>query len=391
MEDGSGKKTLTQTMGLDAGDQQAMKAFVRFTDADSRTLKNLSSLIEKQADRIVDKFYKNIEHYPELMQVIERAGSNIDRLKAAQKSYLLEMFGGDYGDAYFERRLRIGEVHNRIGLTPRWYLGSYAVYVEEITILIQRRFRFNNAARERALLAVNKIIQIDSQLAINTYIHGVTQDLKGVSMSRDEIEARVREYGAHVQMVAEGHLTQRLEAAGDDELAVLGVNLNGMTESLAGMASGVADASSTMFTTLEELKAAVGTQATGASQQATAVNETATTMAEIKATSAQTLSKAQQFGDVAERTRREGEQGAEAVEEAIRGIESIREASLASQQIVAAVRQEVAGIDQVNTAMNEINKVTAQFLTGAQQSLEATESLSGVAGQLQKSVASYTM
>jgi methyl-accepting chemotaxis protein len=71
--------------------------------------------------------------------------------------------------------------------------------------------------------------------------------------------------------------------------------------------------------------------------------------------------------------------------------EAIREASLASQQIVAAMRQEVAGIDQVNTVMNEINKVTAQFLTGAQQSLEATESLSGVAGQLQKSAASYTM
>ena len=41
-------------------------------------------------------------------------------------SYLLDLFRGDYGEAYFERRLRIGEVHEQIGdagLEPRLDVG----------------------------------------------------------------------------------------------------------------------------------------------------------------------------------------------------------------------------------------------------------------------------
>jgi hypothetical protein len=127
-------------------------------------------IITANADAIVDQFYANIERYPELMDVIKDAGSNIERLKETQKRYLLELFEGDYGNSYFERRLRIGVVHNQIGLTPRWHLSSYSVYSQAITPLIMREYRDNTAKLNRAVLALNKIISIDSELAINTYV-----------------------------------------------------------------------------------------------------------------------------------------------------------------------------------------------------------------------------
>jgi len=67
----------------------------------------------------------------------------------------------------------------------------------------------------------------------------------------------------------------------------------------------------------------------------------------------------------------------------------IHESVLASRQIVAAVRQEAAGIDQVNTAMGEINKVTQQFVESAQQTTGAAENINRLAGQMQESVSAY--
>ncbi|QFY44144.1 hypothetical protein F6R98_17135 [Candidatus Methylospira mobilis] len=503
------KQSLAQLMAIDAKQQADLKAFVGFGEDDARALKELLPLIAAHADDLVNRFYGNIQKYPEMMSIVDLAGSNIERLKVVQKRYLLEWFEGDYGDGYFERRLSIGAMHNKIGLTPRWYLGSYSFYLQTITPLIMRRYWLNAAARARALHALYKIVFIDSELAIETYIRKSSDDKFA------EYQRRVAGYSAFIEEVAHGDLRQRVkvdEGGGSDELSLIGVNLNAMVESLAGMSKQSGEASNALMSTLVEMQSAINAQSAGAAQQAAAVNETTATLEQIKATSAQTLSKTQQLGETAERARREGDQGLQAVQQAITGMEAIRarveniaqtilalseqtqqigeitgvvsslaqqskmlalnasieaakagdagkgfavvaaevkelaeqsqqstaqvqkilqdirhatdravmateegskgvdagvvlvqksgevmkqlgevirEAALASQQIVAAVRQEAVGIDQVATAMSEINKVTAQFVAGTQQTKAASMKLDEMAGKLKISVGTY--
>ncbi len=69
--------------------------------------------------------------------------------------------------------------------------------------------------------------------------------------------------------------------------------------------------------------------------------------------------------------------------------EVIDETVRASKQIVAAVQQEVVGIDQVSTSMNEINKVTSQFVSSTQQTKEAATNMNKVAERLQECVSVY--
>lgn len=69
--------------------------------------------------------------------------------------------------------------------------------------------------------------------------------------------------------------------------------------------------------------------------------------------------------------------------------EVIDETVRASKQIVAAVQQEVVGIDQVSTSMNEINKVTSQFVSSTQQTKEAAANMDRVAERLQECVSVY--
>lgn len=69
----------------------------------------------------------------------------------------------------------------------------------------------------------------------------------------------------------------------------------------------------------------------------------------------------------------------------------VQDSAMASQQIVAAVRQEVAGIKQVTTSMNEINRVTAQFVAGTEEVKVASTRLGDVAGKLRDSVSVYKL
>jgi len=69
--------------------------------------------------------------------------------------------------------------------------------------------------------------------------------------------------------------------------------------------------------------------------------------------------------------------------------EVIQEATIASQQIEAAVHQEGIGIEQIAAGMHEINQVTATFVEGVKQSTEAINGLVGTAQSLKNNIDLY--
>ncbi|MFN7098562.1 MAG: methyl-accepting chemotaxis protein, partial [Gammaproteobacteria bacterium] len=69
--------------------------------------------------------------------------------------------------------------------------------------------------------------------------------------------------------------------------------------------------------------------------------------------------------------------------------EVIYETAIATQQIEAAVRQESVGIEQITIGMNEINQVTSSFVASTKQTMEAIESLSGIAKSIKEYIDIY--
>jgi methyl-accepting chemotaxis protein len=506
------QESLLKIMQISEEERLSRLSYVNLTEADCKLLQQFKPVIEKQADVIVDKFYENISRYPELTHLIQQAGSTIERLKITQKRYLLEIFDGKFDAAYFENQLKIGLIHKKIGLTPRWYLGGYSVYVQLINPLIMRKYWYNSAKALALQAAFNKVISIDAQLAIDTYTSALLEDVKHVSLSKDEIESKIADYKAFIAMVSKGDLSQHLEISGDDDLASLGEQINKMVSGLSQITRQITSIGQTIAETISRLNSTIASQSSGANQQASAVNETTTTLEEIKATSQQTQTKAQALGQVAESIRKEGEHGIIAVQQVIQSMGEIRErvnsisqtilmlsektqqignittvianltqqskmlalnasieaakagdagkgfavvatevrdlaeqsqqsteqvhkilrdiqlatdravmateqgtkgvdhgeelvkntgaimeklnkvineSVIASQQIVAAVRQEGAGISQVAIAMTEINKVTAQFVGAAEQSKMISSDLAQICEQLQQSINVY--
>jgi diguanylate cyclase (GGDEF)-like protein len=96
------------------------------------------------------------------------------------KQYLLQL-GRDFHDpAYFEERLRIGAIHERIGLDFKWYMGAY----HRLFDLISRRLQklpSSDASRQRELLnSLMKIFTLDSTLAIETYHQSTIERLETI-------------------------------------------------------------------------------------------------------------------------------------------------------------------------------------------------------------------
>ena len=369
--------SLVDRMGITAADLRARKEFIDFNDQDVRILRELQPLVREHSDAIADGFYHNIQRYDELLSIIKDAGSSIERLKSAQKTYLIELFSGDYGEAYVEQRLRIGVIHNKIGLTPRWYLGSYSVYMQLLMPLLYKKFRFSPNKLIKAIEAINKILTFDAQLAIDTYINALVEDYKSVTMSKDDIESRVASYRQFIEQVATGDLSRRLDVQGQDDLGQLGHQLNAMTESLGVMARQAGDASDLMSTRLDQMLGAVSDQSVGAAEQASAVSEATSSIEQIRAISIQTREKATALGQAAERTRNEGERGMETADQTVDGMEAIREKVEGIAENILALSQQTQQIGEITGTVNNLAQQLKMLALNA--SIEAAKA--GEAGK----------
>ncbi|MCB9760424.1 MAG: hypothetical protein H6739_11350 [Alphaproteobacteria bacterium] len=99
---------------------EQMKSFLGFGDADVDNLRALGPVFAKHGTGITDRFYETLSKEPDTASFIE---GRVDALKATHGAWMSELFAGDYGESYFDRRRRIGEAHVRIGLPPQFVEG----------------------------------------------------------------------------------------------------------------------------------------------------------------------------------------------------------------------------------------------------------------------------
>jgi signal transduction histidine kinase len=144
------------------------KRFGRFFDDDARLLTELHDVIDRHAPAIVDAFYDHLLQFPELRPLLSAPGV-VSRLKSAQRDYLLSLVSGRYDEAYAESRVRIGRLHERIGLEPQWYLGTYCLYLDLLLPHVREKFAGDVAHATKAAAALMKRIILDMQLILDAY------------------------------------------------------------------------------------------------------------------------------------------------------------------------------------------------------------------------------
>ena len=155
------------SLKLDEKELQSRRAFFEITDDDLARLASLREYARTHDQRIVEGLYQLILGHPESRQYFSDE-SIVAHVKKMQRQYFLGLFDGRCDTAYVEDRLRVGATHERIGLSPKWYLGAYGRYLR---LILDQLFADlpTDQARD-AFRSLSKLVAFDMALAMDSYI-----------------------------------------------------------------------------------------------------------------------------------------------------------------------------------------------------------------------------
>lgn len=134
---------------------------------DIRMIHTFQPYVEKGIDDIVSVFYEQVLSVPSLRAIIEER-TQIERLKKTVGSYIIEMFSGEFTETAIERKRRLAQMHFRIGLEPKWYMGTFHQIQTIIISLVNKEIR-DHAQKETISLTISKLINLEMQLVLEEY------------------------------------------------------------------------------------------------------------------------------------------------------------------------------------------------------------------------------
>lgn len=119
------------------------------------------------APEMADHFYDYLGRDPEMNAILNGSEGRIHRLRDTFVQWFEEMFTGmdGWGNAYADRRWRIGLVHVRIGIGPQHVVPAMATVVRETEKKLQADNK-NRALHE----SLSKICMIDLAFIEQAYI-----------------------------------------------------------------------------------------------------------------------------------------------------------------------------------------------------------------------------
>ncbi|GDX79481.1 hypothetical protein LBMAG42_12920 [Deltaproteobacteria bacterium] len=156
-----------RTLKLDSDELASRRRFFGIEEADLDRLRALRPLAERHMASIIEGFYFLLLEHPRTREFLNDP-ELVERLKGAQKRYFLGLFDGRCDLAYVEDRLRVGFIHERVGLPLKWYLGAYNRYLELTGKAL--REELGPEATTAAQLSLQKLVFFDTALAVDTYV-----------------------------------------------------------------------------------------------------------------------------------------------------------------------------------------------------------------------------
>ncbi|KIC19932.1 protoglobin domain-containing protein [Leisingera sp. ANG-Vp] len=136
---------------------------------DKERIRELAPVSDQVGDEIINDFYTHILNFEEAAkQFADEA--QIARVKKGQKRYFKELVSAELDEAYAEDRRRIGDIHERAGITPTLYIGAYAFYLQRLGHVVLESLEDDPAKAFHLVLSLMKIAHFDMALALETYV-----------------------------------------------------------------------------------------------------------------------------------------------------------------------------------------------------------------------------
>jgi methyl-accepting chemotaxis protein len=172
--------------------------------------------------------------------------------------------------------------------------------------------------------------------------------------NRQALEETIGQQLAFVRKVAQGNLNQQLQISEDGSLGALAQELNGMVNSLRTITEQVKTASSDIAGASSDILSTTTQQASSATQQSSAITEATTSVDQVKSIAQQTAQQANILAQESQATLQVSRKGTQKVQDAIDGMEQIRERVQSIAQTILALSEQTQAIGTIITTVGEI-------------------------------------
>ncbi|MAP17634.1 MAG: globin-coupled sensor protein, partial [Aurantimonas sp.] len=260
-------------------------------DAESRgLLAELRTTIAGSIGSALDHFYKKASTNAHTRRFFadER---HIESAKQRQMRHWDNIAKGTFDETYVQGVSEVGKVHARLGLEPRWYIGGYALILEQlIGQIVERRWpsRFGRRGSEqlsREIAVVAKAALMDMDYAISVYLETLEAERKAVADAKAEADqeqkAALKAFAAAFKQLQDGDLRARVDHGLPGDFAGMAADYNNAVAQLETAVGDVASSITSIRTGLGEINTASNDLAHRTEQQAASLEETVAALGEV--------------------------------------------------------------------------------------------------------------
>ncbi len=264
--------------------------FINLNTKAQARLRGMKSIIWQALPGALNALYAKIATEPRISRFFATPAM-MEHAQARQSQHWSTILEGAYGPEYLDGVTKVGEVHARIGLEPRWYIGGYALMLESLTAaVVAARWprpvfwrRQNNAGELGEEIGVLlKAVFLDMDLAISVYLQAAEAARQTAENLAATTSAKVMKTVTEaMSALAAGDLTHRIGDTLPVEYARLREDFNNALERLAGTLSGIQVATGVINDGIDEISQATDDLARRTEQQAANLLETTTALTEL--------------------------------------------------------------------------------------------------------------
>ncbi len=311
----------------------ALNERLRFYELDNgeiSSFRRIGKALRRSVDAALERFYRNVGSIPDLANFFS-SQSHMEQARNTQRNHWIDVFDGGLTDEYHERAVGIGKVHARIGLEPKWYVGGYALILEDVIrgmvahglwgLLPWRR----KLSRDLALLT--KVSLLDMDLALSTYFVNAEEKVRSIVLGQ---------MGTALRQVAQGDMTARITGL-PPEYAQAEKDFNAAISALQDTLTKVSSSVQVITSGSGEIRAGSDDLSRRTEEQAASLEQTAAAMRQVTMMVQEAAQSAKDVNGAIGQAHREATEGGRVVQDAVSAMGAIEQSSGEISQIITVI------------------------------------------------------
>ena len=328
-------------------DLQQRLDFMGLTGPARDRLRALRPLLGVVVGPALDVFYAKVQATPETRRFFPTQAL-MDHAKGKQADHWHVIAQADFSEEYAGNVKRIGEIHARIGLEPRWYIGGYALVTEQLIRKLVADARLGGLGGKKGkadlaedLSVVVKAALLDMDLAISIYLEALEEKRQQEEALRltaqAEQTAALAALTVALDRLAAGDLTHDFEGRLAPAFDQLKANVNETITRLSRAMQGVAEAAAAIHHGSSEIAAASDDMAMRTEHQAASLEQSTAALSELTSNVKKAAKAASEAAQVVASTRKDVDQSKSVVNSAVEAMAAIESSSGQISQIIGVI------------------------------------------------------